>query len=88
MQIGQEIGFVTGNSINFSIVVFFFFFCCLTSLCILRIEMFQVLDLRKLVFGTSLKIIYFTVRKVSFIKNSDLCAGLFCFPVGGQVMFK
>lgn len=50
--------------------------------------MFQVLDLRKLVFGTSLKIIYFTVRKVSFIKNSDLCAGLFCFPVGGQVMIK
>lgn len=66
MQIGREIGFVTGNSISFSIVFFFFFFFLLLSdfsLCTLRIGMFQVLDSRKLVFDTFLKVISFTMEE-------------------------
>lgn len=91
MGLGREIGFVTGNSICFSILFFFFSYCCLTFPFTLRIGIFRVLDSRKLVFDTFLKVISFTVRKVSFIENSDLCV-LACLVFRGrrgkQVMLK
>lgn len=88
MQIRWKAAFVTRVGINFSIVIFPFAVfqgtLWLSSLCTLRIEMFQGLDSRKLVFDTSLRIkcYFFSCEKSCLWFHQEewfMCPALFSF---------